>query len=130
MRFSGYQPRLLVLDFDPVFVAGLSGPRVAFSGPAYQPIHFALVGKTDSVHGALRNTFEAAPDVPVSRFRLELFGGKRGLVEMSSGLCAHPDATIRLRGHNGKEYDTRRQVKAKCARGKKQNAKRAAISIG
>ena len=55
---------------------------VAFHGPPSQPIKFALDGKTDSVHGALRNTFAAAPDVPVSSFRLELFGGKRGLVEL------------------------------------------------
>jgi hypothetical protein len=85
---------------------------VAFSGPAYQPIHFALVGRTDSVHGALRNTFEAAPDVPVSKFRLELFGGKRGLIEMSSGFCRSPRATVRLDGHNGKVFDTTSIAKA------------------
>jgi hypothetical protein len=87
---------------------------VAFTGPSYQPIHFDLVGRTDSVHGALRNTFEAAPDVPVSKFRLELFGGKRGLVEMSSGFCAHPDASIRLRAHDNATYETKPKVKANC----------------
>jgi hypothetical protein len=89
---------------------------VAFSGPASQPIHFTLAGKTDSVKGALRNTFEYAPDVPVSKFRLELFGGKRGLIEMSTGFCAHPNATVRLKGHNGKEYRTAPRVAADCSK--------------
>ena len=83
-------------------------------GPAAQPIVIALVGRTDSVKGALRNTFEAVPDAPVSEFRLELFGGKRGLVEMSDGFCAHRRATVKLDGQNGKVYDTRPQVAAKC----------------
>lgn len=83
-------------------------------GPASQPIEVDLVGKTDAVKGALRNTFEAVPDAPVSRFRLELFGGKRGLVEMSGGFCAGRKASVQLDGQNGKVHDTRPVVKAKC----------------
>ena len=63
---------------------------VGFNGPASQPIEIELAGKTDSVKGALRNTFEAVPDVPVTNFTLTLFGGKKGLIEMSSGFCASP----------------------------------------
>jgi hypothetical protein len=88
-------------------------------GPASQPIEVALVGKTDSVKGALRNTFEAVPDAPVSTFHLELFGGKRGLVEMSDGFCRRPRATVRLKGQNGKTYNTRPAVKAKCPKPRK-----------
>ena len=79
---------------------------VGFKGPASQPIKVDLAGKTDSVKGALRNTFEAVPDVPVSKFRLELFGGKRGLIELSSGFCANRAATVKLKAHSGKEYET------------------------
>jgi hypothetical protein len=86
-------------------------------GPAAQPIEIDLVGKTDAVKGALRNTFEAVPDAPVSKFRLELFGGKRGLVEMSDGFCAHRRATVKLDGQNGKTFDTRPVVAAKCRKG-------------
>jgi hypothetical protein len=95
---------------------------VALRGPYTQPIEVALAGKTDSVKGALRNTFEAIPDVPVKRFHLELFGGKRGLIELSSGLCAHPNATILLDGQNGKAYDTNPAIKAAC--GKKAHRQR------
>jgi hypothetical protein len=83
-------------------------------GPASQPIEIDLDGKTDSVKGALRNTFEAVPDAPVSSFRLELFGGKRGLVEMSSGFCGNRRATVDLVGQNGKPWHTTPVVAAKC----------------
>ncbi|HTT96159.1 MAG TPA: hypothetical protein VMF55_15925 [Solirubrobacterales bacterium] len=88
-------------------------------GPASQPIEIELDGKTDSVKGALRNTFEAVPDAPVSKFRLELFGGKRGLVEMSSGFCGNRNATVKLAGQNGAVHDTTPAVAAKCPKPKK-----------
>jgi hypothetical protein len=91
-------------------------------GPASQPIEIDLDGKTDSVKAALRNTFEAVPDAPVSSFRLELFGGRRGLVEMSDGFCRDRHATVDLTGQNGKVYDTRPVVAAKCPRHKKGKA--------
>jgi hypothetical protein len=86
-------------------------------GPAGQPIRVAPVIRTDSSkNGALRSTLEAAPDVPVSKFTLELFGGKRGLVIIGNGLCRHPTAQVDLTGQNGKAYDTQPAVKASCAR--------------
>jgi hypothetical protein len=83
-------------------------------GPDSQPIEIDLAGKTDAVKAALRNTFEAVPDAPVSSFRLELFGGKRGLVEMSEGFCSERRANVELTGQNGKVYETRPVVGAKC----------------
>ena len=95
---------------------------VAFKGPSSQPIKFTLAGKTDSVNGALRNTFQSAPDVPVSKFRLELFGGKKGLIILSSGLCANRNATLKLKAHNGKEYEASPKVQADCGHaGRKKN---------
>jgi len=92
-------------------------------GPASMPIEIELDGKTDSVKGALRNTFEAVPDAPVSKFRLELFGGKRGLVEMSSGFCKARKATVKLKGQNGAVYDSSPRVAAKCPKAKKHGKK-------
>jgi hypothetical protein len=91
---------------------------IAFQGPPTQPIRFVLAGVTDSVKGALRNTFTSAPDVPVSSFRLELFGGKRGLVIMSGGFCAHPKAMVRFRGHNGATYTAKPVVHGRCGKGR------------
>jgi hypothetical protein len=88
---------------------------VALKGPDYQPIEIDLVGKTDSVRGSLRNTFEAVPDAPVSTFRLELLGGKRGLVVNSRNLCAHAyKAEVDLSGQNGKVFDTEPVVGVGC----------------
>lgn len=84
------------------------------NGPASQPIEIALAGKTDAVKGALRNTFEAVPDQPVTRFHLELFGGKKGLIVLSSGLCKSPRATVRLTGQNGKSYNSTPMVGTSC----------------
>jgi hypothetical protein len=92
---------------------------VGFNGPSSQPIEIELAGKTDSVKGALRNTFEAVPDVPVTDFNLTLFGGKRGLIIMSSGFCKDPHASYKLTGQNGAEYDTTPKVAAKCGKAKK-----------
>lgn len=56
-------------------------------------IHVELVGFIDSVAkkgseiSRLRTTFATVPDAPVSRFVLELKGGKRGLLQNSLNLC-------------------------------------------
>ena len=94
------------------------------NGPSTQPIEIALAGKTDSVKGALRNTFEMVPDLPVDTFRLELFGGRKGLIQMSGGFCSHPDATVKLDGQNGKTYDTTPKVRADCPQAKKSKHRR------
>ena len=97
---------------------------VGFNGPASQPIEIELAGKTDSVKGALRNTFEAVPDVPVTKFSLTLFGGKKGLIEMSSGFCAAPNAEVKFTGQNGMESNSKPKVTAKCPKAKKGKSKR------
>ena len=88
-------------------------------GPSTQPIEVDLAGKTDSVHGALRNTFEFVPDAPVTKFQLQLFGHSKGLIEMSDGFCAHPNASVKLDAQNGRGYDFNPRVKGKCGKGGK-----------
>jgi hypothetical protein len=79
-------------------------------------VDFDLVGHVDSVKGKLRNTFEAAPDAPVSSFVLEMHGGKKGLFENSTNLCASAHkAESNFTGQNGKVWDTKPVMKVKCA---------------
>ena len=78
-----------------------------------------MVGKTDSVKGALSSTFEAVPDVPVTSFSLSLFGGKKGLIQMSSGFCRDPRAQVNLTAQSGKVYDTSPEVQSSCKHAKK-----------
>jgi hypothetical protein len=116
-----------LLDYaltGPVYLRSSSNPLpdlvVKLKGPDSQPIEVDLVGKTDAVGGALRNTFEAVPDAPVSKFHVELFGGRRGLVELSRNLCkATYRASVKLDGQNGAVYDTNPKVGNSCKKHKK-----------
>jgi hypothetical protein len=88
-------------------------------GPSYQPIRIQLSGRTDSVKGALRNSFDFLPDAPFSTARLELFGGKRGLVVNSRDLCKHEyRATAKLEAHSGAGYEAQSLVGNDCAKGR------------
>ncbi len=80
--------------------------------------HVILVGAVDSVgptnKARLRTTFAQVPDAPVSRFVLDLKGGKEGVIENSQNLCAGKRyVKVKLRGQNGqlREFQTLQQVK-------------------
>ena len=80
-------------------------------------IQVVVAGQIDSVNGGIRTTFRAVPDAPVSKFILNMFGGKRGLLENSINLCAErPRANVTFRGQNGKEASLRPQLKSSCGR--------------
>ena len=67
-------------------------------------IRILLNGKIDTTnHQGLRNTFEAVPDAPVSKFTLELKGGKKfGLLENSENLCRKTQrASVAFTAHSG-----------------------------
>jgi hypothetical protein len=91
-----------------------------------QPVDVELVGWIDSVKGGIRSSFEEVPDAPVSKFVLQLFGGKKGLIVNSTNLCKGKHrATVKLSGQNGKVYDTRPAVKATgCKKKGKKRSKR------
>jgi len=87
-------------------------------GPAHQPIRVELSGRTDSFKRALRNTFDIVPDAAVTRFKLELFGGDKGLIVNSQDLCKKVHkATVKMTAQNGREHNFRPVVKNGC-RGK------------
>ena len=92
-------------------------------------VSIALWGKIDSGknHG-IRNTFEVVPDAPVSRFVLEMNGGKKGLLVNSENLCskkAQHRANVRFTGQNGKVRQFKPLVQNQCGRyGKKHKTKK------
>jgi hypothetical protein len=78
-------------------------------------IDVTLAGKVDSVKGRLRTTFESVPDAPVTSFRLEMQGGKKGLFVNSTDLCAKTyKAKADFEGQNGKKLTSKPVMKAKC----------------
>ncbi len=72
----------------------------------------------------IRNTFEAVPDAPVSKFVLEMQGGKKGLLINSTYICKHTNKAIsHFVGQNGKVYDTNPVLQAKCSKKGKKKSK-------
>ena len=111
----------------PVYLRSSSHPLPDLVAALHaQKIDFNLVGRIDSGKGGrIRNTFEATPDVPVTKFVLQMQGGKKGLVTNSTNLCAGRKhrAIAAFTGHNGKQRTLHPVVGAKCG-GKKASSKR------
>jgi hypothetical protein len=80
-----------------------------------------LVGRIDSPKsGGIRSTFEGVPDAPVTRFTLEMQGGKKGLIVNSVDICKGKHrAKAAFEGQNGKLREFKPVVKAKCGGKKK-----------
>jgi hypothetical protein len=78
-----------------------------------------LVGRIDSTkQGGIRSTFEGVPDAPVSKFVLQMQGGKKGLIVNSEDICrAKHRAKAAFRGQNGKLREFRPVVKVRCGGG-------------
>jgi hypothetical protein len=86
-------------------------------GPASRPIEVDVVGRIDSINGGIRTTIESVPDVPVSKFVLQMQGGKKGLLINSRNLCASTNrAVVKLNGQNGKTHDFNPELKADCGK--------------
>jgi hypothetical protein len=86
-------------------------------------VSIVLDGRIDSFKGGIRTTFGQVPDVPVSKFVLTLPGGKHGLLQASTNLCAKPvKGIIRLTGQNGKKANRHAKIQTPCG-GKKKSKK-------
>jgi uncharacterized repeat protein (TIGR01451 family) len=88
-------------------------------------IHVVLDGRIDSIRGGIRNTFEAVPDAAVSKFVLEMRGGKKGLLVNSRNICKSVNhANVRFDAQNGKTADSRPELKNDCRKGKPRKKRR------
>jgi hypothetical protein len=105
----------------PVYLRSSSHPLPDLVIALHGVVDFNLVGRVDSVNASIRTSFESAPDAPVSKFVLEMQGGKKGLIVNSRDLCARKSrADAAFTAQNGKAYEQRPVVKAGCggAKGK------------
>lgn len=79
-------------------------------------IEVEAAAKIDSVNEGLRATFDTVPDVPFSTIRLNLAGGKKGLLQNSESLCgANKKATVKMTGQNGARFDTKTKLGVDCS---------------
>jgi hypothetical protein len=116
--------------WSPLLEKPLEGPVYLVGGYGYKlpalvaeldgQIRVLLVGKIDTgKNKGIRNTFEAVPDAPVSRFVLELKGGKKyGLLENSQDVCSKAQkAGVSFRAQNGKVLQTSAKISNSCKGG-------------
>jgi hypothetical protein len=102
----------------PDLVAALSG----------RGVEIELLGKIDSHHGGLRARFDTIPDAPVTKFTMNLRGGKKGIIANATDTCANPQvATTRFVGQDNATRNLSVPVEATCkgkkGKGKKKPAK-------
>jgi uncharacterized repeat protein (TIGR01451 family) len=73
---------------------------------------------TDKADG-IRTTFSGVPDAAVSKFTLEMQGGKRGLLVNSEDICGKPQrATAKILAQNGKNANQSPLIANGCGVGK------------
>ena len=112
----------------PLLDKPLSGPVYLRSSNSKLPdlvadlkgqIEIALAGKIDTAKGGgLRATFAKVPDAPVTKFVLNMEGGKKGLLVNSKSLCGETQkASVQLGGQNGISSNTKMKLQTACGGG-------------
>jgi hypothetical protein len=95
--------------------------------PLRGEVEIDLRATTDVIDNKLVSTFPTVPDAPVSRFELNLKGGKRGILVAVRNICRRPRgqiADMEFDAQNGKRSDRGVRMKTPCARKKKATARR------
>jgi hypothetical protein len=102
----------------PVFLAvGYGHPLPDLVAELNGQIRVLLHARVDTNKAdGLRSTFEIVPDAPVSKFMLQLKGGKKyGLLENSDSLCRKArHASARFTGQNGKAAVLHPKIRTTC----------------
>ncbi len=104
----------------PVYLRSSSNPLPDLVADLNGQIHVVLAGRVDSINGGTRNTFQAVPDAPVTKFTLSLPAGKKGLLQNSTDICqGSHKATADFTAHNGKTLRLKPELVAKCPKARK-----------
>jgi hypothetical protein len=118
--------------YSPLIAKPLEGPIVLRSSNNTLPdmvadlkgqVDVVIDGRIDSYKGGIRTTFTGVPDLPVSKFVINLPGGKHGLLQNSTNLCAKPvKGIIRLTGQNSRKANSHVKIQTPCkAKGTKKS---------
>jgi hypothetical protein len=122
-----YSPLLDQPLEGPVYLRSSSNKLPDLVAALHGQINVVLDGRIDSFHKGIRTTFEMVPDAPVSKFVLNMQGGKKSLLVNSRDICQSTGkATIEFTGQNGKTASQSPALAAKCGKkAKKAKAKKA-----
>jgi hypothetical protein len=103
----------------PVYLRSSNNPLPDLVADLQGQFDIELAGRIDSENGGIRNTFETVPDAPVTKFVLQMKGGKKSLIVNSRNLCLAPvRAKVRMTGQNGKRHNERPAIQTGCAKKK------------
>lgn len=101
----------------PVYLRSSGNPLPDLVAALRGQVEIDLDGSIDQVKHRMRTTFHVVPDVPVSKFSLTVRGGRKGLLENSTNLCARKYKVIaRFKAQNGKKANMRPKLRAPCKR--------------
>jgi hypothetical protein len=125
----------------PLLDKPLSGPVYLRSSSTKLPdlvadlrgqIEIALAGRIDTAKGGgLRATFAKVPDAPVTKFVLNMQGGKKGLLVNSESLCKQDQkASVQMGGQNGISSKTKKKLQTTCGGGASKHRKRSSDTGG
>jgi hypothetical protein len=116
----------------PLFDQPLRGPVYLRSSTHHLPdlvaslhsgaVHIVLDGRIGPAKNGIRTLFTDLPDAPITRFLLQLQGGRRGLLVNSANICAAaPTATVKALGQNnlGRVFETKLRGQCSGRRGGK-----------
>jgi hypothetical protein len=106
----------------PVYLRSSSHPLPDLVAALHaKKIDVDVVGRIDSVgNGRIRTTFGSVPDAPVSKFTLEMQGGKKGLLVNSTDICRRKNrASANFTGQNGKVHNLNPALQVNCSSGPK-----------
>jgi hypothetical protein len=119
---SAYTPLLDEPVEGPVYLRSSNHKLPDLVAALHGIVNVDIVGRIDSFKGGIRSSFETVPDAPVSKFILNMQGGKKGLVVNSKNLCAQTNrADAKFTGQNGVPYDFKPVVKPNCGKRKRGN---------
>jgi hypothetical protein len=111
----------------PVYLRSSSNPLPDLVADLNGQIRVSLVGRIDSVRGGIRNSFELVPDAPVSKFTLQMQGGKKGLLVNSRNLCKSVNkAQVDFTAQNGKSQELTPVLSNGCKKKSRKAPKKAA----
>lgn len=109
----------------PVYLRSSNNPLPDLVAALRGQIGVDLVGRIDSVKGGIRTTFDVVPDAPVSKFVLQMQGGKKGLLQNSRNLCASVNrAVAQFTAHNGRGAELRPVLGSGCKKARKGGKKK------
>jgi len=99
----------------PVFLRSSSHELPDLVVSLHGQIPVVLDGRIKSVNGGISTTFEGLPDAPVSKFVLELRGGKKGILVNSTNICVGKHlAKVSFSAQNGRYINSKTALRATC----------------